>query len=319
MKTNSKLILVSVITISICSLVAIWVATNRAPPPGNRVKNEAGEPALATTSNNTTNPFSLVDSAEVEGDKITKPSIVNASPHFQSGKTSTESGLVHDHGSSIQSDSFETGRDVTPTEDVAQRERILKDVNQSAKGESWENFIDMTGELQRLSKDNTNLPNSITIALVNNAPYWVFERLVAQGHRFTTDHTLLIAAKNRNDLMNGFRLLGIDIHATAPDGKNAVYAALENFQAPLTFAIAIYSNVASQNTVNGLDTLDYALTNAVDNYNRDTCSFVKILILHGEVELDNNHYDLMRNLEKKNNDMFECIMRSVNHVIAYTY
>lgn len=193
-----------------------------------------------------------------------------------------------------------------------ERKALLNGPRNAAKEGRWEDFIAAVESIIQQTNYDIKMSRSLGQAIDNDAPFWVYEKLVEQGQRFDYVHTLHLARSNKLQLIKDLQRLGLDIHAVAPDGENAVYASMFVFRAKDTLDYLILNGVNAQSSVNGVDALEFALEGAIKNAR--ACHFVVELINTANVTVLPKHNALLNQVEQHNDAAYQCITAATGEI-----
>ncbi len=135
--------------------------------------------------------------------------------------------------------------------------RVNRERNEAIADKDWGRFVEI---LDQFEKTYDYTPGqSLLSAIEANAELWVFEDLLSRGAKFDYTHLLLLASSGNQPLTEALVPLGLDIHAVAPNGANAIHASITNFQRSLIITYFLRHQVSTNTQVNDNDPLALCL------------------------------------------------------------
>ncbi|MBT0585320.1 hypothetical protein [Alteromonas oceanisediminis] len=187
-----------------------------------------------------------------------------------------------------------------------ERDQKIKAPMIAAKEGDWELFLDETVHLQTMS--DYLLSASISSAIRHNAPLHVFEELISRGARFLPRHTMMLAMKNKVEMVEKLIPLGLSIHVRTASGDNALNALLVTFSARRMFDFLLYNGVEIQNGANIEDPLMKALKGAEIN---TEAAYYAYKLIQYKAQITTAHIKQFNNLNSINSKSYELLVRNV--------
>lgn len=184
--------------------------------------------------------------------------------------------------------------------------RIDAELKKNAKEGNWTTFEFLADELElKLPKQDYSF--ALDLAIRFNAPIHVIEGMLAKGGRFNYRHIFSVAKFNRHELYTQLQALGLNVHVTAPDGKNALFPAMANFKDNFVFLLLILDGVNPNIEVKGQRLVDKCLALIVKTQVENETDFKNErywtaaghfyrLIRYGNAELLPRHFKLLKQI-----------------------
>lgn len=120
--------------------------------------------------------------------------------------------------------------------------KIEIDMRESAKDDNWATFETLADEIEDYNPEH-RYNFALYIALINNAPLEVIRNIVLKGGRFNYRHLFVIANRNHYENYHEYTSMGLNVHMTSPDGRNALHAAMHKFSKNFVFNYLLVDGV----------------------------------------------------------------------------
>ena len=186
--------------------------------------------------------------------------------------------------------------------DSLEKKSLADTIGDLAKAQDWGEVLLQLSDPEVATE--SMFSQTLMQAIVHQAPLWVFEDLLYRGAQFDYTHLFYVVENKQLDMLKTLVSLGLDIHMTGPDGRNAVYVALKNDNYHIVLAYLLRNRVDPDVEVDGKTPMDIVLEDNLNEveahlasghpvYTFPLVSIYLIELLEVRVELKPRHFELI--------------------------
>jgi hypothetical protein len=193
------------------------------------------------------------------------------------------------------------------TEERKERDSRIKAPKTAAKNQDWEQFIAAVDNLHDMP--DIVLHNTISSAILHNAPIYVFEELLARGASFLGRHTVMLAMYDNLPLMKKLIFLGLDIHGVNYQGNNAINGLLVSFSSREALNFLLSNGVEIQNGKNDVDPLMLALLKAETD---KEAAYYAFMLVKYDTEVTTGHIAQVEKISERNPEAYQLLVAYIS-------
>lgn len=182
------------------------------------------------------------------------------------------------------------------------RRQRAKALIKSASEKNWEQFLDLAEEA--MNESSYAKHSTLTSAIADKAPRFVFEKLLSQGAVFTAPHLMRVVSMDDLDFLKLLISLGLDIHMSTFSGQNAIHSLSRTLASRKNFIFLLDNNVSIKLDKNGTSPLTQALSRLASR--QEALFYIQKLISHG-ASISKEDIQLVKEAKKGNKEIYSLI------------
>ena len=206
-----------------------------------------------------------------------------------------------------QSDSFE-------------KKSLADTIGDLAKAQDWGEVLLQLSDPEVATE--SMFSHTLMHAIVHQAPLWVFEDLLYRGAQFDYTHLFYVVENQQLEMLKTLVSLGLDIHMTAPDGRNAVYTLMDKHDYGMTIVYLLKNRVDPDVEVDGKRPIDIVLQDLIfkvekrlaGNPRSRSLPVVNTYfdqLLEGRIELEPRHFELIEKVGQLHEPTYNLLVKDL--------
>ena len=180
-----------------------------------------------------------------------------------------------------------------------------------ASAKNWEQFLELAEQV--MADSDYAKHSTLTTAIADKAPKYVFEQLLGQGAVFNAPHIIRVVSLDDIHFLKMLISLGLDIHMSSSSGENAINSLVNTLASNQNFRFLLENNVAIKTGSDGIPLLTKALDKAVTR--KEAVYYAYKLIQYG-AEITAVDRELVEKIRNENQAAFNLIQRNIPELIT---